>query len=166
MAVRPAAVLAPVVAQDGPYRHAVLLEEGERVVVRDLDGRDRHLRGVEPGPDVAGEAVEHRPDVASGRMTSSAGVASFAKLKAGGMSVSDALTSPGLLDRCRKARTRLLRIAQRNANPVIECDTPIAHPHGACVVILPPDIESSRVLRRALATVQKQRERAGRVEGR
>ena len=73
VAVRPAAVIASVVARDGIYRHAVLLEEGERVVVQDLDGRDRYLRGVEPGPDVAGEAVEHRPDVASGRMTSSGG---------------------------------------------------------------------------------------------
>ena len=41
----------------------MLLEEGQRVVVQDLNGRDRHLRGVEPGPDEAAEAVQHGLDV-------------------------------------------------------------------------------------------------------
>ena len=56
--VRPAAVLAAVVAQDRLDLHSVLLEEGQRVDVQDLNGRDRHLRGVEPGPDEAAEAVQ------------------------------------------------------------------------------------------------------------
>ena len=33
------------------------------MVVQDLNGRDRHLRGVEPGPDEAAEAVQHGLDV-------------------------------------------------------------------------------------------------------
>ena len=33
------------------------------MVVQDLNGGYRHLGGVEPGPDVAPEAVEHRLDV-------------------------------------------------------------------------------------------------------
>ena len=57
MLVRPAAVLAPVVAQDRLHLDAVLLEEGQHVVVQDLDRGHRHLARVEPGPDVAAEAV-------------------------------------------------------------------------------------------------------------
>ena len=33
------------------------------MVVQDLDRGHRHLAGVEPGPDVAAEAVQHRLDV-------------------------------------------------------------------------------------------------------
>ena len=48
-----AAVLAPVVAQHRLDLHAVLLEEGEHVVVQDLGGRHRHRRREESGPHVA-----------------------------------------------------------------------------------------------------------------
>ena len=58
-----AAELAPVVAEDRLDLHPVFLEEGEYVVVQDLDRGHRHLRGVEPGPDAAAEAVQHPPDV-------------------------------------------------------------------------------------------------------
>ena len=61
--VRPAAVLASVVAQDRPDLYALLLEEGQHVVVQDLDGGHRHLRAVEPGPAEAAEAVQHGLDV-------------------------------------------------------------------------------------------------------
>ena len=61
--VGPAAVLASVVAQDRVDLHSVLLEEGQRVVVQDLNGRDRHLRGGGPGPDDAAEAVQQGLDV-------------------------------------------------------------------------------------------------------
>ena len=61
--VRSAAVLAPVVAQDGPDLYTLLLEEWQHMVVQDLDGRDRYLARVESGPDVAAEAVEHGLDV-------------------------------------------------------------------------------------------------------
>ena len=61
--VGPAAVLAAVVAQDRPDLYAMLLEERQRVVVQNLNGRDRHLRGVEPGPDEAAEAVQYGLDV-------------------------------------------------------------------------------------------------------
>lgn len=56
--VRPAAVLAAVVAQDRLDLHGVLLEERQCVVVQNLNGGHRHLRGVQPGPDEAAEAVE------------------------------------------------------------------------------------------------------------
>ena len=61
--VRPTAVLAPVVAKDGPDLHTLLLEEGQYVVVEDLDGGHGHLRGLKPGTDVAAEAVEHGLDL-------------------------------------------------------------------------------------------------------
>ena len=57
--VRPVAVLAAVVAQDRPDLHAVLLEEGQCVVVQDLNGGHRHPGGVEPGPVESAGAVEH-----------------------------------------------------------------------------------------------------------
>lgn len=39
------------------------LEEGQHVVIQDLNGGHRHLRGVEPGPDEAAEGVQHGLDV-------------------------------------------------------------------------------------------------------
>ena len=56
--VGPAALLAAVVAQDRLHLHAVLFEEGQRVVVQDLHRGQGDLGGVEPGPDEAAEAVE------------------------------------------------------------------------------------------------------------
>ena len=67
--VRPTAVLASVegrirwIAQDRLDLQAVVLEERQRVIVQDLNGGHRHLGGVEPGPNVAAEAVEHSLDV-------------------------------------------------------------------------------------------------------
>ena len=60
---RSAAELAPVVAQDRLDLHRVFLEEGQYVVVQDLDGGHGQPRGVGPGPHVAAEAVQHRLDV-------------------------------------------------------------------------------------------------------
>ena len=59
MPVGPAAELASVVAEDGPDRNPVLLEEGQHVVVRDLYRRQGHLARVETTPGMAAEAVQH-----------------------------------------------------------------------------------------------------------
>ena len=57
--VRSPAVLGAVVAQVRLKLHVVLLEDGQCVVVEDLDGGHRHLGGVEPGPDESAKTVEH-----------------------------------------------------------------------------------------------------------
>lgn len=54
----------PVHAEDGLDLHLVRFEEGQYVVVQDLEGGHRPLRRVEPGPHVVAEAVEHGLDVA------------------------------------------------------------------------------------------------------
>ena len=41
----------------------MVLEERQRVIVQDLNGGHRQLGGVEPGPNVAAEAVEHSLDL-------------------------------------------------------------------------------------------------------
>jgi hypothetical protein len=61
--IGPAAELAPVVGEDRTHLHAVLLEEGQRLVVQDMHRGHRQLARVEPGPDVAAVAVQHRLDV-------------------------------------------------------------------------------------------------------
>ena len=61
--VRSAAVLAAVVAEYRLHLRDVHLEEGQHVVVQDLNGGHRHLRCVEPGPDEAAEAVQDGLDV-------------------------------------------------------------------------------------------------------
>jgi len=58
MAVRPAAELAAVVGEDGLDGELVLLEEGQDVVVEEVDGGEGHLGGVEAGEGVAGVAVD------------------------------------------------------------------------------------------------------------
>ena len=63
MPIGPAEELAPVISQDGPDLHAVLLEEAQDVVVQHLDRGHRHLACEEPDPHVAAGAVEYRLDV-------------------------------------------------------------------------------------------------------
>lgn len=56
-AVLPAALLPAPVPQDRLDPHAVFLKKGQHVVVRDLDRRHQHLRGVESRP------RGHRPPI-------------------------------------------------------------------------------------------------------
>ena len=56
--VRASAELAPVVGEDGLDGDLEFLEEGQDVVVEEVDGGQRHLGGVEAGEGVAGMAVD------------------------------------------------------------------------------------------------------------
>ena len=61
--VRAVAALAAVITQGCLHLQAVILEEGQRVVVQDLHRGQRDLGGVDPRPDVAAEAIQHGLDL-------------------------------------------------------------------------------------------------------
>lgn len=56
--VGPAAELATVIAEDGGDPRFMLLEEGQNILVQNMDGGNRKLVGVEPAPSKAGMAIE------------------------------------------------------------------------------------------------------------
>ena len=58
VAILASAELAAVVGEDGLDHDAVFLEEGQDVVVEEVDGGEGHLGGVEAGEGAAGVAVD------------------------------------------------------------------------------------------------------------
>jgi hypothetical protein len=57
MSVRPAAIFPAVVAEDRRYSGTVFFEEGQDVLVEQMNGRHRELVMVEPAPGITGMAI-------------------------------------------------------------------------------------------------------------